>query len=279
MNDMRIAVIMTVHNRKDSTLQCLECLFSQSGSSGYELKVYLTDDGCSDGTRDAISEKYPQIQIINGDGTLFWNMGMRKAWIEAAKTDYDFFLWLNDDTFLFSDAINRLLKESDIHNDKAIIVGSTCAAGNNSVITYGGWKGNTLLTNTSSSIECEIFNGNIVLIPRHVFDILGFNTDMFRHRGGDTEYGLRASRYGIDSWVAAGLYGECNKHSNEPIWSDPDQPLSKRWRNFFSPLGANPFEFFRFRREYYGLLPACRTFITNFVHVLFPRLWVLGKVG
>jgi len=261
---------MTVHNRKDATLRCLERVFSQGFSS---LEVYLTDDGCTDGTREAISEEYPQVRIIDGNGNLFWNMGMRKAWAEAAKSGYDFYLWLNDDTYLYDGAIKSLLEESSLHEGKAIIVGATCAEGNRSVITYGGWNGGKMIEDTSTSTKCETFNGNIVLIPRAVFSLLGINTDIFRHRGGDTEYGLRAGRYGVENWVASGICGECNLHDSSPVWSNPQQPLSKRWKHFFSPLGANPFEFFRFRYRYYGLFPAIRTFITNFIHVLFPRLW------
>ena len=91
-----IAVLLTVFNRKDKTLKCLEQLYNQLPLREYQVDIYLTNDGCTDGTPEAINQKYPQIHIIQGTGNLFWNRGMYLAWQEAAKNDYDFYLWLND---------------------------------------------------------------------------------------------------------------------------------------------------------------------------------------
>ena len=121
----QIAVLLTVHNRREKTLCCLQNLFKQKLNSDFLMDVYLTDDGCTDGTPEAIREQYPKVIIIKGDGNLFWNRGMYTAWKKAAETqDYDFYLWLNDDTFLFNNAIQTLLKESSEKNNKSIIVAS-----------------------------------------------------------------------------------------------------------------------------------------------------------
>lgn len=134
----QIAVLLTVFNRKTQTLQCLENLFKQEIPEGYCIKVYLTNDGCTDGTPQTVKEKFPDVNIIQGDGNLFWNRGMWTAWNAAAKEyDYDFYLWLNDDTYLYGDSILRLITESEKYEFKNVIVGSTCAVGNKDKITYG----------------------------------------------------------------------------------------------------------------------------------------------
>lgn len=274
-----IAIIMTVHNRREKTLRCLNCLYGQKlNFEHFSITVYMTDDGCTDGTREAVSERYPDVRIIDGDGTLFWNMGMRKAW-EAAALDggYDYYLWLNDDTYLNPTAMESMLSASLQYNEEAIIVGSTSASDDENCITYGGWSREGLITDVSKPILCHTFNGNIVLVPRYVFDRLGLNTTIFRHCGGDIEYGMRARRNGIGVWTVAGPQGVCDLHPNIPLWKDPSVPFRKRWNNFISPLGANPFEFFRFRKQYYGLFPACFTFITNMIHVMFPGLFIWGR--
>ena len=52
---MNIAVLMTCYNRREKTLACLDALQKTSASSGdIQLSIYLTDDGCSDGTADAV---------------------------------------------------------------------------------------------------------------------------------------------------------------------------------------------------------------------------------
>ena len=83
----KIAVLMTVHNRKEKTLRCLSSLEETLASwrERFELKVFLTDDGCTDGTAEAVRRKewsFP-VEILQGDGTLFWNGGMILAWKAA----------------------------------------------------------------------------------------------------------------------------------------------------------------------------------------------------
>ena len=52
---MKIAVLMTCYNRREKTLACLDALQKTSVSSGdIQLSIYLTDDGCSDGTAEAV---------------------------------------------------------------------------------------------------------------------------------------------------------------------------------------------------------------------------------
>ena len=97
---MDIAVLMTVYNRREATLRCLSFLFANV-IPGFELEVFLVDDGCTDGTRDAIRDSFPQVTIIESEGNLFWNRGMYLAWSTALTCDPDYYLWLNDDSFLY----------------------------------------------------------------------------------------------------------------------------------------------------------------------------------
>jgi GT2 family glycosyltransferase len=83
MNSDRTAVLITCHNRKPKTLACLAALFNQELSPEVTIDVYLVDDGSTDGTAEAVHQAYPQVKILQGDGSLFWNRGMRKAFAEA----------------------------------------------------------------------------------------------------------------------------------------------------------------------------------------------------
>ncbi len=111
--NISIATIITCYNRKEKTLTCLTDLMNQDVISDIDLNVYLVDDGSTDGTGDAVKQNFPHVNILQGDGTLYWNGGMRFAFSEAMKNDYDYYLWLNDDTFLYSDAIKLLLEISN----------------------------------------------------------------------------------------------------------------------------------------------------------------------
>ena len=54
------------------------------------------------------------MRLLRGDGSLFWAGGMRLALGEALKGDYDYYVWLNDDTMLDPNAFKTLL---GIHRD------------------------------------------------------------------------------------------------------------------------------------------------------------------
>ncbi len=269
-----IAVIMTVHNRKDKTLECLKRIESLNIPSEHKLEIYLTDDGCTDGTPEAIRKSFPKVHIVQGDGNLFWNKGMHAAWVEASKSDNDFYLWLNDDTFLYENCLEKLIETSEILDDKAIILGTTCDSETKSIITYGG-KGKDMkyAFDKERPIRCIYMNGNIVLIPKYVYDIVGYNDPYYSHAMGDYDYGLMAVKKGLEIYTAAGFCGECELHEQVSTWKNPDRPLKERWNSLFKPTGANPFEYFYYRRKHYGIIPACVTFISNFAHVLFPRFW------
>ena len=56
MNTVQIAVLMTCHNRRDTTVACLEALMRQEAIDDVRLQVYLVDAGSTDGTVEAIKE-------------------------------------------------------------------------------------------------------------------------------------------------------------------------------------------------------------------------------
>lgn len=271
-----VAIIITVFNRKKETLQCLKNIESQTVHSNEEIKVdiYLTNDGCTDGTPEAIREQYPYVNIVEGNGSLFWNKGMYTAWQEASKGNYDFYLWLNDDTQLYKDTLARLIATSASFDDKAIILGTTCDKATRSIITYGGKTTNGAYAYSNENpVKCIYMNGNIVLIPRYVFNIVGYNDPYYSHAMGDYDYGLMATKKGINIYTAPGFCGECDLHQNISTWKNPEKPLKERWNALFKPTGANPFEYFYYRRKHFGTIAACKTFISNFAHVLFPQFW------
>jgi len=283
-----IAVLLTCHNRKEKTLCCLRNLFSCALPENHELHVYLTDDGSTDGTAESVKEKFPEVKIIQGNGNLFWNRGMRLAWETAAKERaYDFYLWLNDDTNLYSNALIELLQVSNSKNNDSIICGTTCAVGNKENITYGGGKivngntisipngdGNVVFIPNGKEQECECFNGNVVLIPKYVFDKVGFNDSHYNHSFGDIDYGLFARKKGIKSYVSPSIIGECEGHSEKiPIWDNSKYSFKRRWRNLHSPFGLNPAELFYFNKKHFGILLAIRRHISIYIRVIFPELW------
>ncbi|MFK0731118.1 MAG: glycosyltransferase family 2 protein [Gloeotrichia echinulata GP01] len=244
MTHAQLAVIMTCYNRRDTTLACLRALYQQTKP----FDVYLTDDGSSDGTSEVIKGVYPQVKILKGNGNLFWVGGMRLAFAEAMQRGYEYYLWLNDDTLIESDVIERLLA---IHQDlsehdhsNSIVVGSTKDP-NTEKPTYGGavrskrWYSNKFefLEPSEFLQECDTMYGNCVLIPDSVTKKVGNLDGAFIHSLGDLDYGLRARKLGCSIWIAPGYVGICTKNSIRNSWADTDLPLSERLKKVLHVKG------------------------------------------
>mgnify|MGYP003386677852 CR=1 FL=1 len=104
-----LAVLMTCHNRVENTMACLQSLKDQEPYDA-STAILLVDDGSTDGTSSEVARMYPDVTIIQGDGSLYWCGGMRVAFAQAILKDYDFYLWLNDDTHLEKNALFRLFQ-------------------------------------------------------------------------------------------------------------------------------------------------------------------------
>ena len=269
-----IAALLTVHNRKEKTMECLTNLFRQDLCEDVKLDIYLTDDGSTDGTAEAIKEHFPSVIVVHGDGTLFWNRGMYVAWKEAAKKQYDFYLWLNDDTFLYSGALSKLMEASICKKNKAIIVGVTQNLIHTQA-TYGGLLKDGRIAPVDGHLHrIHHFNGNIVLIPNDVFNVLGNLDWYFTHGKGDFDYGLRANEKGIEMFQVGHYIGECDRHLTIDKWCNPQVPFIERWKAMWRPNGMPPHETYYLERKHMGLCIACIHYITTIIRCCFPKLWL-----
>lgn len=271
----RIAVLLTVFNRKDCTEKALHHLYQNRTIEDVSIDVYLTDDGCTDGTPIMVRGKYPSVIIVQGDGNLFWNRGMYRAWQEASKRfDYDYYLWLNDDTYLLENSISMILNDSNSILDKAIISGATKSALTGDC-TYGlhDPKTEELLVPNGKLQKGTNLNGNIVLVPKYVFHILGNLDPYYRHAGGDTDYGLRAKEKGIDVLLSTDYVGYCELHPSLSVWCNPDYSFIQRWKALNKPTGMPLKILFYHERKHYSISTALFHTCTTILHCMIPKLW------
>ena len=271
-----IAVLITSHNRKDKTLHCLEALYLQQGiHDDFNMDVFLVDDASEDGTAVEVKSRYPDVNLISGDGNLFWNRGMYLAWEKAKETnEYDYYLWLNDDTFLFKNAIIILLKDAKASNYISAICGAAFSL-KHQTMSYGGFsKDDKILTPDGSSQEAYIFNGNCVLIPKYVFNIVGMLDKRYPHAIGDYDYALRIREQNLKSYASSEFIGTCERNESLPLWCSTTVSLRRRIQNLYSPLGSShPYYYFIFERRHYGLGVAVKHFFSIHLRLLIPQLW------
>jgi len=272
----RIAALLTVHNRCRFTLDCLDSLFTQKLLDGFELDTYLVDDGSTDGTSEEVHRRFPQVRLICGDGSLYWGGGMRRAWEEASRTHYDYYLWLNDDTKLFPGAILVLLATvAELHRRhgrEPIVAGSTRDE-RTGVLTFGGkWmRASVLIEPCAQPMPCDAINGNIALIPHSVFAEAGNISREFTHALGDHDYSLRACAMGIPVYIAPGYLGVCSPTLSSP-WTLREVPFRKRWQVLHTPKGLPPKEYSEFLRRH---MPRKRLWnlLRLYARVALPSIW------
>lgn len=262
---MRIAVLITCHNRREKTLACLEALFANVLPKGFEFDVILVDDGSTDGTVTAVRLCFPEVEILRGDGNLFWNRGMCRALARALELGFDGYLWLNDDTVLYPTALHSLIntwqeRKASTSGD-AIYVGSTQDP-QTGQLTYGGVVRHSRLRPFRFSLvkpgdqprECQTMNGNCVFVPQCVVRRLGNLEPRFAHGLGDTDYGLRAAKVGIKIFVVPGYVGLCGWNDIAGTFTDLALPLRIRWKKMMQPKGLPPASWLLFTSRHGGLL-------------------------
>jgi len=267
---------MTCHNRKNKTLACLDSLYKQSLSDGLCFEVFLVDDGCTDGSADAVRKMFPDVNLIQGNGKLFWNKGMHLAWTKAFEfKKHSYYLWLNDDVQLKDNALSELLNCSEQLYDKSVICGSMQSAVTYET-TYGGYllNRNQLLIPNGALQKCDYFNGNLVLIPKYVFISVGMLDPIYPHAIGDFDYALRAKELGIDCFVTPRHIGFCERNDKLPKWCRPEEKFIERIKNLYSPLGrCHPYYYWIYEKRHFGILKGVKHFITIHLRLFFPKLW------
>lgn len=269
----QVAILITVYNRKNVTLEGLRTLYVSIGVIGeaYDFDIYLVDDGSTDGTGEAIALEYPEVHIIKGDGSLFWGGGMLKAWRTAidSNVNYEYYVWYNDDSSLEPDAIKTLF---DCSADDTIVTGAFCD--NKGVVSYGGKdKNNILIAPTGIPQRVYYMNGNLVLVPKSIVDKMGVLDSKLRHGGGDFEYGLRARKNGFKIMLTPSYVGEANRHDEKiPKYCQSQYSMRQRVKYLKSPI-YNPKLHFYYNTIAHGKMRACMNFVLCYLGVISPTLY------
>jgi GT2 family glycosyltransferase len=254
---VKVAVLITVHNRREKTLRSLRSLMAQWPEQ-HSVRVVLVDDGSTDGTAKAVMGEFPELHVVRANGDLFWCRGMALAWTAAAEMDnFDGVLWLNDDVVLDDGSVAAMLDAAEhgrASSQPAILVGATRDPYTNAT-TYGGLRlvsrwhpGKHERLEPDGTLQpIDTFNGNVVFVPAEVEQQIGRISDHFSHATGDTEYGLRARRAGISVLLLPSHVGVCQRNV----------PFEHTLRSSLGPKGLPWSDWLFVCRRYtrYGLWP------------------------
>lgn len=271
----RIATLLTCHNRVAKTIACLSSL----QAINFISDIYLVDDGSEDETSKIVNKLYPNVNIILGNGDLFWNRGMYTAWKEAIKYNYDYYLWLNDDVELYPIFFKELI-ECEKLGGGACIISGLIENFDKTKILYGGSDQDKNLIQANGKLQkIKYMNGNVVLVPKIVVNKIGILDPTFHHDLGDVDYGLNAWEHGIKIFstripIAAGY---SNNFCRVRKWNSN---IIGRFKKLYSPLGSNPNLNFYYRKKHFGIINAVSYYIyLHLINILSDTVisWIWGN--
>lgn len=276
---MNLYIIMACHNRRESTIRCIQSAQDAAKTANLEIRITLYDDGSHDSTAEFVATRFPGTKILKGTGSEYWAQSMAIAEasvledIRRENRANSYVVWLNDDVVLDVDAFERL-NDLSLRCPGKILVGAMRDP-ITSEVTYSGLVKNGLhplnfaLCPPSATPESvEVFNGNLVLVPASVAETIGGIDGEYSHALADIDYGFRARSKRIGVVLAPGSLGTCARNPAPPL-----RPIATDWKHFVGPKGAgNPKSMIKILR-----LAAPRSWL--FYCLASYGLWWVRRIG
>jgi GT2 family glycosyltransferase len=210
-----IYICIPTHNRLELTIRCITSIYNQHYKN---FEIIIFDDGSTDNTSIVLTKTFPTIKVIIGDGSFWWTGSINKCVEYAIKkaNEDDFIYTLNNDTEVLQDTLMELIdlaksKPNSLigtlnvfYNDHNRI--ETSAFKREKYLCFSYYKpicryGETISSNNNSLdyVFANSLSGKGVLIPVKVFKKIGlYNSKKLPQYHGDTEFTIRANRYGFD---------------------------------------------------------------------------------
>ena len=251
-----LVVLMCSFNRRGETLNALRSLSGQEVSFPILATVVLFDDGSRDGTTGAVIAAFPEVEIVHGDGSAYWSRGMACAQEVALRlAQPDYLCWLNDDVTLIPHALDVLLHTARGIEPAGAVVGPLADA-ETLEISYSGYVRTGARPTQLQHVvpdgeprDVDNFNGNVVLLPRVVYERVGSIDARYEHSYGDTDYGYRIAKTGLRTVLAPRVVGHCSRNSSDGTWRDPRLRVVRRLTLLGSRKGIPPRSYAHFQRQ------------------------------
>jgi N-acetylglucosaminyl-diphospho-decaprenol L-rhamnosyltransferase len=204
MNSSSVYIVIVTYNPKKWIDQC----FSSLRNSNIPLKTIVIDNGSTDGSQLIIQEKYPEVDFIEAKQNLGFgkgnNIGIRKAYDAGA----DFVFLLNQDAWIESNTIEKLIEVANQNPDYGII-SPMHLNGNGSSLDYNfsfyiatGLSKNLFSDMYLNTYENKIYSQKFVnaaawLMTRKCIENVGGFSPSFFHYSEDDNYCQRVLYHGF----------------------------------------------------------------------------------
>ena len=207
-------VVIPVHGGLPLTVQCLDSLRE---CDPLPVMVIVVDDGSPDETAAHLAAHYPDVQLVRGDGNLWWGGAINAGCAYALEAGARRLILLNNDNVALSR--NLLTDLVRLVDERGGCVGATVLMetkdGRIEILASGGtldWRrGGTKLRQSGSPFtesgtvsECEWLPGMALAFSAETFHALGgIHARSFPQSRGDADFTLRARSHGYPCSVSA----------------------------------------------------------------------------
>lgn len=198
---MKTGVIIVTYNATRWHEKCLEPLAKETANG----KVYIIDNGSTDGTQELIKSKYKNFVFYQSESNLGFGKANNLGFKLALEDECTNFLLLNQDASITWDEIKYLSEQQSINNEYGIL--SPLHKYNETTVDKLHLKSihkngleyfNDLLCGklTKEIYEIDYTNAAIWLISKECIENVGGFDPLFPHYGEDSEYAQRIKHFG-----------------------------------------------------------------------------------
>lgn len=289
---LKIEIVTPVYNRKKLTLFCLKSI-SRLNCDGLDIHTIIVDDGSSDGTSEAIRENFPTVEIIKGDGNLWFTEGTNVGIRAALKHNPDYILLINDDQIFDTKAIKFMIETAE--ENPHSLVGPLLLLWDTPHKLFqvspewntwmGGWRHwhqQTVWTIPKIPWEVDIIVGNCVLVPVQAIKEEGLMDSKRYPNFGDAEYTPRLKKKGWKLLIEPRARVFCQPN-NIPI-----KVTKMTFREKFNALFINLKHIHNLRRRFYSNLDGApnkikgiTAFFVFFIRLILKKnaesVWILSQ--
>lgn len=243
-----VEIVTPVHNRKNITLLCLKSL-SRLPTDKCEIHTIIVDDGSTDGTADAIRKQFPEVEIVAGNGELWFTEGTNVGIRAALKRNPDYVMLINDDAVFDADFLNHMVETAEKHPRS--VIGSLLLLWDQPHKLFqvapvwntwlGGWRhwySQTVWTVPDRPWRVDLIVGNCLLVPVKAFDEAGLMNSKRYPNFGDAEFTPRLKRMGWQLLIEPRARVFCQPNTVPPRMRT--MGFKKMISALFLDLGQNP---------------------------------------
>jgi GT2 family glycosyltransferase len=206
-NDLiTVEVVFPVHNRRELTLQCLRSL-ARIDATGLEIHAVVVDDGSTDGTGDAIRSEFPDVEVVEGDGNLWFTEGTNVGIRRSLEREPKYILLINDDQVFDANCLKYMVETAERNPRSAVgsllllwdtphKIFQVSPVWNTWLGGWRHWQSQTVWTVPERTWKVDIIVGNCVLVPTKAFREAGLMDSKRFPNFGDAEFTPRLRKLG-----------------------------------------------------------------------------------